>query len=157
MTATQPFVDTHYMSTRGDYVVSCDLARLDRSLIHRFLNEQSYWSRGIAFTVVDRSIQHSLNFGLYAHAIQIGYARVITDRATFAFLRDVFVVREARGAGLGRWLVQTVLEHPDLQNLRRVMLATRDAHGLYEQFGFAPLARPDRFMSIEKSSKELYR
>jgi len=98
-----------------------------------------------------------LNFGLYDVATQLGYARVITDRATFAFMRDVFVVEHARGRGLGAWLTATVLAHPDLQGLRRVMLATRDAHDLYKRFGFAPLGRPDRFLSIERSSKELYR
>ena len=156
MTST-PYCDTEFCVARGDYAISTDPRRLDRSLIHRFLSEESYWARAIPYAVVDRSIANSLNFGLYHGDSQLGYARVISDRATFAFIRDVFVVAASRGLGLGGWLTATLLEHPDLQGLRRVMLATRDAHGFYERFGFAPLTRPDRFRSIEKSSKELYR
>jgi GNAT superfamily N-acetyltransferase len=150
-------IDTGFAVARGEYLISTDPLRLDRQMIHHFLSTESYWARGIPYSVVDRSIDHSLNFGLYESGTQLGYARVITDRATFAFMRDVFVVAHARGRGLGAWIVATVVAHPDLQGLRRVMLATRDAHGLYEPFGFAPLGRPDRFLSIERSSKELYR
>jgi GNAT superfamily N-acetyltransferase len=157
MTHSAPEVDAIYEATRGDYTVSDDIERLDRALIHSYLAHDSYWARGVPKPVVDRSIDHSLNFGLYDREHQIGYARVITDRATFGFLRDVFVVEPARGLGLGSWLVEVLLAHPDLQGLRRVMLATRDAHGLYQRFGFAPLRRPDRFLSIEHPSKELYR
>lgn len=142
---------------RERWLISTDPSRLDRALIHRFLSEESYWARGIPADVVDRSIDHSLNFGLYEGDRQVGYARVVTDRATFAFVRDVFVVTEARGQGLGAWLAQTLLDHPDLQGLRRVMLATRDAHALYERLGFRPLRRPDIFLAIETPSKELYR
>jgi GNAT superfamily N-acetyltransferase len=142
---------------RHDWLISTDHDRLDRVLIHRFLSERSYWARGIPLSLVERSIDNSLNFGLYgAPHGQVGFARVITDRATFAFLRDVFVLEPHRGRGLGKWLVQVVLGHPDLQGLRRVLLATRDSHRLYEQLGFRPLKRPDRFLAIETPTKELY-
>ena len=144
-------------SPHSDQVISSDPAKLDRKLIHTFLSTESYWARRIPFDVVDRSIDGSLNFGMYEGADQIGYGRFITDRATFAFLRDVFVLESHRGRGLGAWLIETMLAHPDVQSLRRVMLATRDAHGLYQRYGFRPLARPELFMSVEHSSKELYR
>ena len=140
--------------------ISCDVTRLDRHAIHEFLSTKSYWARGVPFDVVDRSINHSLNFGAYATKTQlvrqVGYARVITDTATFAFIRDVFVIESYRGIGIGAALVRSALAHPDLAGLRRIMLATKDAHGLYERFGFSPLGRPDRFLAIERSSKELY-
>lgn len=142
---------------RDRLVISTDPTRLDRALIHRFLSERSYWARGIPASVVERSIANSLNFGVYdGHGAQLGYARVITDRATFAFLRDVFIVEDHRGEGLGTWLVDVVVSHPDLQGLRRVLLATRDAHRLYARLGFRPLKRPDRFLAIETPTKELY-
>lgn len=154
---TAESVDGKFCVHRGEYTISTDPMRLNRRLVHRFLSEESYWARGIPYSVVDRSIDHSLNFGLYDSVTQLGYARVITDRATFGFLRDVFVVSEARGLGLGTWLIESVRTHADLRGLRRLMLATRDTHGLYQRLGFAPLRRPDRFLSIEQSSKELYR
>jgi GNAT superfamily N-acetyltransferase len=142
---------------RDRLVISTDPTRLDRALIHRFLSERSYWARGIPASVVERSIANSLNFGVYdGHGAQLGYTRVITDRATFAFLRDVFIVEDHRGEGLGTWLVDVVVSHPDLQGLRRVLLATRDAHRLYARLGFRPLKRPDRFLAIETPTKELY-
>ena len=142
--------------SRGTFHISTDPMRLDRSLIHRFLSEESYWARRVPMTVVAHSIEHSLNFGLYDHDRQVGFARVITDRATFAFVRDVFVLEDYRGDGLGTWLMEVVLGHPDLQHLRRVMLATRDAAGLYERLGFRPLGRPEIFFAIETKTKELY-
>ena len=141
----------------GGVGISTDPARLDRKLIYEFLAERSYWARGIPADVVERSIEHSLNFGAYDRARQLGYARVITDRATIAMLRDVFVVEDMRGRGIGKALMRAVLDHPDLQDLRRTLLVTRDAHGFYEALGFRPLTRPDRFLAIERSSKELYR
>ncbi|HEX8299759.1 MAG TPA: GNAT family N-acetyltransferase [Rubricoccaceae bacterium] len=133
--------------TRQDgYVRSDDRARLDFAAVHAAL-AASYWSPGIARETVERAAAGSLTFGLYApKGEQVGYARVVTDRATFAYLADVYVLEAHRGRGLGRWLVEGVLAHPDLEGLRRWMLATRDAHGLYASFGFAPLAAPDRFM-----------
>ena len=120
------------------YEISTDPARLDLDVIHGFLRE-AYWSPGVSRAVVERSIEHSIPFGLYAPGgAQVGFARVISDRAVFAYLGDVFVLPEHRGHGLGVWLVQTILEHPELQGLRRFHLATADAHGLYERFGFRP-------------------
>jgi GNAT superfamily N-acetyltransferase len=134
-----------YERRRGPFLVSTEPGRLDRALVHRFLTA-SYWAKGIPPAVVDRSIEGSIPFGLYHWDEQIGFARVVTDRATFAYLADVFVLPERRGAGLGRWLVECVMAHPDLQGLRRFLLATRDAHALYERFGFAPPLRPHSLM-----------
>jgi GNAT superfamily N-acetyltransferase len=132
---------------RGDLAISTDPSRLDRSLIVRFL-AGSYWAKGIPQGVVDRSIEGSLCFGLYRGQKQLGFARVITDYATFAYLGDVFVVETSRGKGLGVWMMEVIMSHPRLQNLRRWMLATRDAHGLYEKFGWRSLENPERMMEI---------
>lgn len=129
------------------YEISTDRARVDRDLTHRFLSEESYWSPGVARDVVERAIDQSIVFGLYQHAdgAQVGFARVVTDRATFAWLCDVFVLPEHRGNSLGKWLIECVIAHPELQGLRRLLLGTRDAQGLYAQYGFTPVA-PDRLM-----------
>jgi GNAT superfamily N-acetyltransferase len=121
---------------REEYLISTDVERLDVDLIHRFLSEESYWAKGIAREVVKRSIENSICFGLYDASEQMGFARVITDRAAFAYLADVFVLPGHRGRGLGKWLIETVLSYPDLQNLRRFFLGTADAHSLYERYGF---------------------
>ena len=134
---------------RGEYRISTDRQRLDIALIHEFLS-QAYWSPGVPRGIVERGIGNSLCFGVYHGAQQVGFARVITDQATFAYLADVFVVQAHRGKGLAKWLVETILQHPDLQGLRRFLLATRDAHSLYGQFGFAPLAEPARLMEIHR-------
>jgi GNAT superfamily N-acetyltransferase len=131
---------------RGEYTISTDAARLDVNLIYEFLSNYSYWAKGRTRTAVERSITHSLSFGLYRQAQQIGFARVVTDYATFAYLADVFVLEAERGHGLGKWLVATIVDHADLQGLRRWLLATRDAHGLYQQAGFTLLAQPERWM-----------
>jgi GNAT superfamily N-acetyltransferase len=115
-------------------------------MIHEFLSKEAYWALGRSRDRVERSIRHSLNFGLYHLAEQIGFARVVTDRATFAWLADVFVLPDFREQRLSKWLMTVISEHPELQGLRRWILATRDAHGLYRQFGFEPLSAPDRFM-----------
>ena len=133
----------------AEYQISTDLTRLDVTVIHAFLT-QSYWSPGIPRAVVERAISNSLCFGLYRNAEQVGFARVVTDKATFAYLADVFVLDAHRGKGLSKWLMQVVKEHPDLQGLRRFMLGTKDAHGLYKQFEFAELANPSRMMEILK-------
>lgn len=133
--------------TRDKFTVTTDRARLDRDVIERFLGS-SYWAENIPRAIVDKSIDNSLCFGLLEENRQIGFARVVTDRATFAFLADVFVLPEHRGAGLGTWLIECVVSHPDLQGLRRWVLGTRDAHGLYQKFGFTPLKRPEIFMEI---------
>ena len=140
---------------RGDYTISTDPARLDVDVIHAFLRE-AYWSTGVTREIVERSIEHSLVFGVYRGREQVGFARVITDRAAIAYLGDVFILQEHRGHGLSKWLLEVILEHPDLQDLRRFFLATKDAHGLYEQFGFRALGDPSIFMSIERSPSELY-
>ncbi len=139
-----------YELREGDHVVSDDPARLDVAYIHAFLSG-SYWSPGIPREVVERGIANSLPFGLYdASGKQAGFARVITDRATYAYIADVFVDEGHRGRAVGKLLMRAIMYHPDLQGLRRWSLATRDAHGLYRQFGFRDLAHPERFMEIAK-------
>jgi GNAT superfamily N-acetyltransferase len=130
---------------RDGLTVSTDRARLDRGAIHEFLRG-SYWAKGIPRELVDRAIDKSLCFGLYDGDRLVGFARVITDSATFAYLSDVFVLESHRGHGLGTWFMESVLSHPDLQNLRRWMLATADAHGLYRKVGFTALSKPERIM-----------
>jgi N-acetylglutamate synthase-like GNAT family acetyltransferase len=130
----------------GSFVISTDPTRLDLELIYDFLTNRSYWAQGRPKQVVARSIRHSLNFGLYDGSKQIGLARVISDYATYAYLADVFVLEEYRGHSLGKWLIECVTSHPALQGLRRWTLATRDAHGLYSQYGFTPLVAPERWM-----------
>lgn len=135
------------------YEISTDRERLDLDVVHPYLSEEAYWSPGVARAVVERAVANSLCFGLYApDGAQAGFARAVTDRATFAYLGDVFVLAAHRGRGLGVWLVETMLAHPDLQGLRRIELATVDAHGLYARFGFAPLRGVERFLAIEGSA-----
>jgi GNAT superfamily N-acetyltransferase len=129
------------------YEITCDAARLDVGAIHSFLSA-SYWSPGIPRTVVERAIANSLCFGVFHEGKQVGFARVITDKATFAYLADVYILAEHRGKGLSRRLMEQVTQHRDLQGLRRVLLATRDAHALYAKFGFKPLAAPERIMEV---------
>ncbi|GAA4356203.1 GNAT family N-acetyltransferase [Hymenobacter saemangeumensis] len=135
------------LTNQAGFTLSTDPARLDVAAIHRFLSEDSYWCQHIPRATVERAIAHSLNFGLYApDGQQAGFARVVSDRATFAWLCDVFVLPAYRGQGLSKWLVQQVLAHPELQGLRRHLLATLDAHGLYLQHGYTPLAQPERWL-----------
>ena len=134
--------------TRDGFTISTERRRLDRQAIHRFLSEDSYWARDIPRAIVDRSIDNSLCFGLYEGDRQAGFARVVTDFATFAYVGDVFVLPPHRGRGLSKWLMEVVMAHPDLQGLRRWSLATRDAHSLYERFGFRTPAHPERLMEI---------
>jgi GNAT superfamily N-acetyltransferase len=131
---------------RGDYLISTDRALLDLNLIHDYLSNKSYWATGRSRETVNRSIENSLPFGLYNGAEQVGFARVITDYATFAWVADVFILDKARGLGLGKWLMEVILAHPELQGFRRWILATKDAHELYRRFGFAELKRPERWM-----------
>lgn len=125
--------------------VSDDPARIDLEAVHAFLS-QSYWSPGIARDQVARAIAHSMCFGVYDDGAQVGFARVITDRSSFAYLADVYVLESHRGRGLARQLLDAITSHPELQGLRRWLLATRDAHDLYRRFGFGPPAAPDRLM-----------
>jgi GNAT superfamily N-acetyltransferase len=131
---------------QGDYLVSTDKTRLQLELIHSFLSHRSYWAQGRSLDVVKRSIDNSLTFGLFKGDQQIGFARVVTDYATFAWLADVFVLDQFRGRGVGKWLVKVILSHPELQGFRRWVLSTKDAHGLYREFGFHELKRPERWM-----------
>jgi GNAT superfamily N-acetyltransferase len=131
---------------RGDYCVSTDSARLDLDAIHRFLRDGTYWAYDRPREVIAHSLQHSLAFGLYHGAEQVGLVRVVTDYATFAWLCDVYVDEPHRGQGLGKWLIECVVEHPALCGLKLMLLATRDAHGLYAQYGFTPLPTPETWM-----------
>ncbi|HXS68790.1 MAG TPA: GNAT family N-acetyltransferase [Candidatus Polarisedimenticolia bacterium] len=137
-----------YEIRRDDVLISDDPTMLDRGLIHRFLSEQSYWAKNMPREFVDTAIENSLCFGVYRDGRQVGFARAVSDFATFAWLSDVFIVDAERGRGLSKQLVDAVLAHPRLQGLRRFMLATLDAHGLYEQFGFKPVKDVERFMEI---------
>ena len=131
---------------RGEFLISTDLARLDLDVIHNFL-ANCYWARGIPREVVERSIEQALCFGIYdGSGAQVGFARVISDFATIAYVGDVFVLESHRGRGLSKWLMECITQHPALQNLRRWILTTRDAHGLYAQVGFAPVKSPERYM-----------
>ena len=131
---------------RGDYLISTDRERLDLTVIHDYLSRESYWAQGRSMEVVRRSIENSLPFGIYKGERQVGFGRVVTDYATFAWIADVFVLEEFRGQGLSKWLVEVMLAHPDLQGFRRWVLATKDAHELYRKYGFAELLKPERWM-----------
>lgn len=132
---------------KDTYYISTDSALLDVPLIHSFLSK-SYWARDIPQSIVRNSIDHSLCFGVFWGAEQVGFARVVSDYSTFAYLADVFILDAHRGKGLSKKLMETVMGHPSLQGLRRWMLATADAHGLYRQFGFGSLQKPERIMEI---------
>ena len=142
--------DSYYQVELGNFVISTDPARLDLDRACSLLS-QAYWAQGRPREVIAASLAHSLCFGLYEGERLIGLARVVTDYATFAWLCDVFIDEACRGQGLGKWLLETVLAHPDLQGLRRWLLATRDAHGLYARYGFKPLPAPERWMEILNS------
>ena len=131
---------------RGEFLISTDPVRLDLDVIHNILTN-CYWARGIPREVVERSIEQALCFGIYdGSGAQVGFARVISDFATIAYVGDVFVLESHRGRGLSKWLMECITQHPALQNLRRWILTTRDAHGLYAQVGFAPVKSPERYM-----------
>jgi GNAT superfamily N-acetyltransferase len=134
---------------REQFCISTDPARLDVPAMYAYLS-RAYWSEGIPFDFIAKAIAGSLCFGLFDGGRQIGLARVITDKATFAYLCDVYALEEYRGQGLGKWLMEAVCSHPDLQNLRRFVLVTRDAHGLYEKFGFTAVKDPKRYMEIAR-------
>jgi GNAT superfamily N-acetyltransferase len=142
----------NYVLSKEDYLISTDKELLNIELIHDYLSQQSYWASNIPKAVVEKSIANSLCFGIYHTAAQIGFARLITDMATFAYLADVFIVPAYRGKGLSKWLMETIHAHPELQNLRRWVLGTRDAHGLYAQFGWTMLDEDaaGRFMQKRK-------
>jgi len=131
----------------GEFTVNDRREDLNIDVIHGFLRE-SYWAKGIPRSIVEKAVNHSLCFGLYHNSKQVGFGRALTDHATFAYLSDVFVVPAYRGRGLGKWMVSCVLAHPELQGLRRWLLATLDAHGVYEPMGFVALQKPEWFMEI---------
>jgi GNAT superfamily N-acetyltransferase len=133
---------------KDDYLISTDKTKLDIGFIHHFLSTEAYWSKGIPLDTVQRAIQNSLNFGVFHQDKQVGYARIVSDLATVAYLGDVFIIPEHRGQGLSKWLIEQVMAHPDLKGLRRWVLLTRDAHELYRQYGWQSIASPDRWMEI---------
>src|SRR5450432_653874 len=140
--------------TWNEFAISTDQSRLQIDVVYNFL-VTSYWSTNIPRAIVERSIEHSLCFGVYKSSDQIGFARVVTDCATFGYIADVFILERYRGKGLSKWLMKTILDYPELQGFRRWMLATRDAHGLYQQFGFQTLADPARF--LERTNLNIYK
>jgi N-acetylglutamate synthase-like GNAT family acetyltransferase len=143
--------DTVFESSRGEFLISTDPARLDLDVIHEFLTN-CYWAKGIPREVVARSIEHSLCFGVYdGRGAQVGFARVVSDFATVAYLGDVFMIESHRGRGLSNWMMECIMRHPGLQGLRRWILLTRDAHGLYAQSGFTPVKAPERYMELHRA------
>ena len=135
-------------SLHPGYRISCQFSEMDFDVIHTYIS-RSYWAAGIPAETLQRAINNSLCFGIFSDAgEQVGFARLITDQATYAYLADVFILEAHRGKGLSKWLMQKIVDHPQLQGLRRMVLATRDAHGLYQQFGFKPLANPQTFMEL---------
>lgn len=139
-----------YKVRRDPFLISTDKEKIDVALVHHFLSESSYWAKNIPLEVVRTSIENSVCFGVYEGDDQVGFARVTTDKATFGYVGDVFILEAYRGRGLSKWLMQSILAHPELQGFRRWILATADAHGLYAQSGFKPLAKPERWMELHE-------
>jgi len=133
------FMNEYYELRKENYLISTDSSKLNVDVIHHFLSEESYWAKGITRRIVERAIANSICFGVYNKQEQIGFARVITDKATFGYVADVFILTQHRGKGLGKWLMETIHTHSQLQGFRRWLLLTKDAHGLYEQFRWARL------------------
>ena len=143
----------YFEKQNGEYRITTDPSSIDLKAVHAYL-AGAYWSEEIPRDIVARAIESSLCVSLLDGDRQIGFARVVTDRATFAYLCDVYVLEEYRGKALGKWLIGEVMSHPDLQGLRRFILLTRDAHGLYSQFGFTPLGNPDSYMEIARPGSD---
>jgi GNAT superfamily N-acetyltransferase len=146
------FINAESFLKKG-YTISTDKDLLDFATIYLYLSEESYWAAGIPADRLKNAINNSICFGVYKDTAQAGFARVVTDKASFAYICDVFILPDYRGAGLSKWLMQAIIEHPDLQGLRRWSLATADAHGLYSQFGFTPVSKPEVWMEIFKPYK----
>lgn len=142
------------MFQKGEFIISTDKSRLDIEMIHRFLSNDAYWSKNIPKSVVERSIGNAFCFGVYLGNQQVGFAKVITDYATIAYLGDVFILPEWRGRGLSVWLMETIMGHPELQGLRRWILLTSDAHRLYEKFGWKQIEDPTKWMDLH--DKKVY-
>lgn len=144
--------NSYYEATKDIFLISTNSGLVDVAMVHQYLSEESYWAKNIPLATVQKSINHSLCFSMYDGSKQIGFARLITDMTTFAYLCDVFIIKVYSRKGLGKWLLQTIHAHPELQGLRRWMLGTKDAHGLYAQFGWEPLPEElcKRFMQLYK-------
>jgi len=136
--------------------ITTDHSRLDRDLVFRYLHEEAYWCKGISREAVETAVDHSVCFAVFDGDDQVGFARIVSDYATFAYLCDVFVLRAWRGRGVGKALMRAVIEHPSVRGLRRVVLVTLDAHGLYEPFGFRPVPNMERWLAIEMTPHEAY-
>lgn len=146
-----------YTAEKDEYSISTDPSLLNIDVIHHYLSLESYWAKGIPRDVVIKSIENSVCFGLYCHQQQVGFARVITDKATFAYLADVFILEEHRGKGLSKWLITVIQAHPELQGLRRWLLGTRDAHGLYEKMGWTHFDEEVSKRYMQRHFKDVYR
>jgi GNAT superfamily N-acetyltransferase len=145
-----------YGAEKGSYTITTDNAKMDVDVIHRYLSAESYWAKGIPFEVVKKSIAGSLCFGIFYQGTQVGFARLVTDKATFAYLADVFVLQQHRGKGLSKWLMETIHAHPELQTLRRWVLGTKDAHTLYEQFGWTRFTDETKGRFMQKHDPNVY-
>ena len=139
---------------KNDFCISTDKSKLNIEVIHDYLSNESYWCKNVPFEKVKRSIEHSLNFGLYYKDKQAGFARIVSDFTTVAYLGDVFILPGYRGLGHSKWMMETIMSHPDLQGLRRWILLTRDAHGLYKKFGWTEIENPARWMELY--NKDVY-
>ncbi len=146
-------METH-SSSKEDFFITTDKSKLDVAFIHQYLSQESYWAKGIALETVKCGIENALTYGVYHNDKQVGYAKVVTDFATVAYIGDVFITPSYRDKGLSVWLMETIIAHPQMQQLRRWILATRDAHKLYEKTGFKSLAKPERWM--EKHRADAY-
>ncbi|HMK25178.1 MAG TPA: GNAT family N-acetyltransferase [Chitinophagaceae bacterium] len=156
-------MSVHYEAKKDEYLISTDPSLLYVNIIHQYLSKESYWAQNIPRDVVERSISNSLCFGLYEKdqqnlpaGRQVGFARLVTDKATFAYLADVFILESFRGKGLAKWMMEVIQSHPELQGLRRWMLGTRDAHSLYEQFGWTVLDEDTRKRFMQRHFKDVY-
>jgi len=143
-----------YESINGEFFITTDSVKINLNTVHQFLSQESYWAKDVPIEIVKRSIENSLCFSVFYKDQQIGFARVITDKATFAYLADVFIIKEYRGRGLSKWLLQTIHAHPELQGLRRWLLGTKDAHDLYTQFGWSSITEEQyrRFMQLHNAN-----
>lgn len=146
----------YYEARKDDHLISTDPSLLSVDLVHNYLSKDSYWARHIPREVVERSIANSVCFGVYHQREQIGFARVVTDKATFAYLADVFILEAYRGRGLSKWLMEIIQSHPELLGLRRWMLGTRDAHGLYQQFGWSVMNEETRKRFMQRHFPDIY-